>query len=495
MTLRADAIRCAAVRKLATSALGTARLRGAAYADARVIENRVEDVETKNGRVGRLARSGDRGIGVRVLAKGSWGFASTADLSADGVQACAAEAVAIAKASALLAQEPVELAGREAHQATWATPVKVDPFRVAIDRKIGDLLAVDEVLRRQKGVRVAKAYLRCTRKHQVFASTEGALIDQVIVTTGVGYQAVAVSDDEVQVRSYPNSFRGQHMTRGYELVEEMRLLENAPRVAEEAVALLSAPQCPSGARDIVLDGSQLGLQIHESCGHPTELDRVLGTEANYAGRSFLTTEKLGRFRYGSKHVNLVADATSPGGLGTFGYDDEGVPAQRWHLVKEGLFSGYLTSRETAPLVGLTASQGAMRAHSWNRIPLIRMTNISMEPGELSQGELLAGAEGGIYFETNRSWSIDQLRYNFQFGTEVAREIKGGKLGRLYKNATYGGITPEFWASCDGVGEPGLWHLWGTPNCGKGQPGQLAGTGHGASPARFRGVKVGVGYGE
>ncbi len=482
------------MKVLAQRAVDTAHARGATYADCRVVTTRSEDIETKNGRVGRLGRREDAGVGVRVVARGAWGFASTSAMSPQAVDACAAEAVAIAEASALLRSQPVVLAGREGHRDSWRTPVRIDPFGVPIERKIDDLMAMDAALRRTKEVRVARGFFQCTRKEQVFASTEGALIEQVLLTTGVGCQALAVSDDEVQVRSYPNSFRGQHLSTGYELVEDLPLVEEAARVGDEAAALLKAPQCPSGPRTILLDPSQLGLQVHESCGHPTELDRVLGTEANYAGRSFLTPDKLGRFRYGSPLVNLVADATTDRGLGTFGYDDEGVPAQSWHLVKDGLFVGYLTSRETAPVVGLERSQGAMRAHSWNRIPLVRMVNVSLAPGDTPWADLLNDSDGALYFETNRSWSIDQLRYNFQFGTEVAREVRGGKLGQLYKNATYGGITPEFWAACDAVGDRDSWALYGTPNCGKGQPGQTAGTGHGASPARFRGIQVGVGYG-
>ncbi len=481
------------MKALAQRAVDTAQSKGASYADCRVIHARSEDVETKNGQVGRLDRSTDSGVGVRVLAGGAWGFAATSSMSRAAVDDCAAQAVAIAKASALLRNKPVRLVGREAHTDTWRTPVRIDPFEVPIERKIGDLLGADAILRREKGVKIARGFFRCTRKEQVFASSEGALIDQVLTTTGIGLTAVAVSDDEVQVRSYPNSFRGQHLTRGYELVEELPIEAEAARIAQEAVALLTAPQCPAGARDIILDSSQLGLQIHESCGHPAELDRVLGTEANYAGRSFLTTDKLGRFRYGSPVVNLVADATSPGGLGTFGYDDEGVPAQSWHLVKDGMFVGYLTSRETAPEIGLDRSQGAIRAWSWNRIPLVRMVNVSLAPGATRWDDLLSDSDGAIYFETNRSWSIDQLRYNFQFGTEIAREVKGGKLGKLYKNPTYGGITPEFWAACDAVCDEDSWQMYGTPNCGKGQPGQTAGTGHGASPARFRNIQVGGGY--
>jgi TldD protein len=275
------------------------------------------------------------------------------------------------------------------------------------------------------------------------------------------------------------------------MVRAWNLLENAPRVASEAAALLTAAPCPSGLRDVILDGSQVGLQVHESCGHPTELDRVLGTEANYAGLSFLTLDKLRTLRYGSEHVTLQADAVSPGGLGTFGFDDEGVPAQRWNLVDRGLFTGYLTSRETAGAIGEKSSRGCMRAEGWRNLPLIRMVNVSLMPGTWKLDDLIADTENGIFMDVNRSWSIDQYRYNFQFGTEAGWEIKNGKRGRLLKNPTYQGMTVEFWNSCDAICDRDHWVLWGIPSCGKGQPGQTMGTGHGGAPARFRNVRVGV----
>jgi len=263
------------------------------------------------------------------------------------------------------------------------------------------------------------------------------------------------------------------------------------------VALHRADQCPEGIATVVLDSSQLGLQIHESVGHPIELDRVLGMEANYAGTSFLTTDKLGKLRYGSELVNVVADARPAHGpgLGTFAYDDEGVPAQCTPIITQGQFTGYLSSRETAHAIGAQRSGGTMRAEGWNRLPLIRMTNVSILPGEkpLSFGELLNGTEDGIYMQTNRSWSIDDKRYNFQFGTEIGWEIKGGRLGRMFKNPSYSGITTEFWNSMDAICSKNEWTLWGTPNCGKGQPSQTMGTGHGAAPARFRNIKVGSAY--
>jgi TldD protein len=324
----------------------------------------------------------------------------------------------------------------------------------------------------------------------VFASTEGSYIEQQLVESGAGIEATAVGEDDMQTRSFPNSFGRQQGKAGYECVREQGLVENSRRIADEAVALLRAPPCPSGVTTLILDSTQLALQVHESCGHPIEMDRVLGDEASFAGTSFLTQDKLGAFRFGSPVVNIYADATIPGALGTFGYDDEGVPAQRSPIVKDGIFVGYLTSRETAGLLQ-QRSNGTMRADGWNRIPLIRMTNINLEPGTWALDDLVADTDDGIYMAVNKSWSIDDKRLNFQFGTQMAHEIKHGKLGQMLKNPTYTGITPDFWASCDAICNERHWKVWGLPNCGKGQPVQSAHVGHGTAPARFRNVQVGV----
>lgn len=477
-------------KELAQAAIDAARKAGASYADCRVIRKEYEGVSCRNGVTGTSLNE-DQGFGIRVIAQGAWGFSSSSYLTLKEVEKVAQAAVAIAKASSMTIAQPVKLAPVQAYKAKWTTPFLFDPFKIPLSQKVGLLLEVDELLRKNKAIRVARGHYRAHWEHQVFASTEGSLIEQHLLTTGIGCDVTAVDDNGIQRRSYPNSFRGQFQNKGYELVQEWDLKGNAERLSDEAAALLKAPVCPSGQYDLILGSSQLGLQVHESCGHPIELDRVFGTEANYAGRSFLTTEKLNNFQYGSKHVHLTADATATAGLGTFGYDDEGVPAQKWDIVRDGQFVGYLTSRETAPMVGLKHSQGAMRAAGWNRIPLIRMNNVSLQPKKGRLEDLIADTKRGIYMETNRSWSIDQLRYNFQFGCELAWEIKDGKKVRMLKNPTYQGMTPEFWNSCDAVCGPEEWILWGTPNCGKGQPGQTAATGHGASPARFRNVKVGV----
>ena len=472
-------------------ALNAAQLAGASYADVRIVESRTQFLEVKNRQISALQESGTMGLGVRVLVDGAWGFAASADSSTAEAERCAALATRIARASAKFRIVPIALSPLAPVIARWETPIETDPFQVPLADKIALLVEATGTMQREAQIKVAQGNMQFWEDKKRFASTEGARIEQRIVNSGAGLSAFAVGEDDLQTRSYPNSFGGQYESAGYELVRRLDLPGHAAETASTAAALLSAPVCPAGVTTIILDGTQVSLQLHESCGHPTELDRVLGHEANYAGTSFLTTDHLGKLRYGSDVVSIVTDATTPRGLGTFGFDDEGVPAQRADLVRKGRFSGYLTSRETAPLVGL-ASNGTMRAESWAHIPLVRMTNVNLEPGTWKLADLIADTKDGIHMITNRSWSIDDKRYNFQFGTEVGYEIKNGKRGRLLKNCTYTGITPEFWNRCDAVCDASDWEIWGTPNCGKGQPSQTMRTAQGASSARFRGVQVGVG---
>jgi len=485
------------MRDLCNRALDLARVKGATYADMRIVGRSIEEITVKNGIVQELALNSSQGFGVRVVADGAWGFASSHLLASAEVDRITALAVQIAKASALTRVADVDLGPAEAHVGSYCTPLEIDPFAVPLNDKISLLLETDREARAVKGVAVAESSLTFIRENKTFASTEGSYIEQEVTESGLGLVAIAVGEGEMQQRSYPNSFGRHQGTAGYELVKRWDLAGNARRIGEEVVALLSAPQCPPGVATIILDGPQLALQIHESCGHPIELDRVFGTEAAYAGTSFLTPDKWGAFRYGSDLVNITADAVTPGGLGTFGYDDEGVPAQKTDIVRNGAFVGYLTSRETASQLrrihpdAPARSNGSMRADGWNRIPIIRMTNVSLQPGAWTLENLIADTDDGIYLITNKSWSIDDKRLNFQFGTELAYQIKGGKLGQMLKNATYTGITPQFWGNCDAICRADHWHVWGTPNCGKGQPGQTAHTGHGAAPARFRNVQVGV----
>ena len=475
---------------LAELALNCAQVAGASYADVRLVERLLETVCTRDGRPGGISRDTSRGFGVRVLVDGAWGFASSSRLTEAEVERVVTEAIAIARASRpsqlvpVSLGEPLRLVGR------YETPLREDPFAVPVEEKLATLMAAEAEMRAVPGVRVTSGSIGAQREHKLFASTEGSRIEQVITETGCGIEATAVGASELQTRSYPNSFGRQQATVGYELVRETDLPGNARRIAEEAVALLTAPPCPAGETTLILDPTQLALQIHESIGHAIELDRVMGYEAAYAGTSFLAPAMRDSFEYAAPIVTVTADATLPGGLGTFGWDDEGVPAQRVPIIEQGRFKGFLSCRETAARLGLP-SGGMARADGWGRIPMVRMTNVNLEPGAGSFEDLLADTEDGIYMQTNRSWSIDDKRVNFQFGAQIAWEVKRGKLGRMLKNPTYTGITPRFWAGCDFICGPEAWQIWGTPNCGKGQPLQVAHVGHGASPARFRGVHVGV----
>jgi TldD protein len=464
--------------------------KGVDYADCRYVRRETESIHVSDENVDALSRNLEVGVGIRVLYKGAWGFAATAVVSPAELKRTANLALQIARASAVTKHHPVALAPQEPFVDTYRSDYRKDPFTVPTDDKIDLLLRATKILKNSKKIKNAEAAMAFLRTHKFFVSTEGAQIEQEILESGAGCDAVAFDGKEAKKRSYPNSFGGDYTARGYEFVEEINLLDHADRVREEAVELLTAAPCPETTTTIVICGPQMALQVHESCGHPTELDRVLGTEISLAGGSFMTVDKLNKLNYGSDIVNITADATIPGGLGTFGYDDEGVKAQRTPLIERGLFVGYLTSRETAPVID-QRSNGTMRADGFNRIPLIRMTNINLEPGTWEFEDLIADTKQGIFFDLNKSWSIDDRRLNFQFGGQCAREIKNGKLGQMYKNPVYTGITPEFWNSCDAICNRNHWRVWGIPNCGKGEPMQSMHVAHGAAPARFRNIKVGV----
>ena len=480
------------MKDLIERALDAAQRGGAGYADVRVVERETEGLTVKNGALEAATSNSSAGFGVRVLVDGAWGFSSSSLLDHDEAERITREALEIARASAAAQREPIELDDTPPVTDTYRTPYEEDPFAVGLDDKLRVLMDADEAMARVPGVAIREGSMVAGRERKTFASLAGAWIEQEIVEAGGGIEATAVNDSEMQQRSYPNSFGGQSVTGGFEAVRALALADNAQETAELAVALLDAPQCPSGEMDLILDSTQVALQIHESCGHPTELDRVYGTEASFAGTSFLTTDKLEQLRYGSELVNIDADATALGGLGTFGYDDEGVQAQRAPLIDRGLLVGYLTSRETAPRIG-RRSMGSSRAWLWSNIPLIRMTNINLRHGDAgSLDDLISDTRDGIFMSVNKSWSIDDRRLNFQFGDQAGWLIKNGKRTQLVKNPTYTGITPQFWGSCDAICGPDEWTLWGVPNCGKGEPVQTGHVGHGAAPARFRGVKVGVG---
>jgi TldD protein len=473
----------------AERAVAAALAAGARYADARVVDRRWESMTARDGDVRSLSQSTSAGLGVRALVGSSWGFAAVGDPSGDADARRAGEqAAAIARASAAVPGAPVELLPVPPQRGSWASGCAEDPFAVPLSEK-GDLLTGVTATMRAAGVAVAEALYQAWGTRTAFVSSEGARIGQHVRECGAGMHCLTVGEAETQRRSYP-AFRGQYGTRGWELVREIDLPAHAERIAAEAQELLTAPACPAGETTVLLGGEQVSLQIHESVGHAIELDRILGWEAAYAGTSWLDLRQLGSLRYGSELMTVTIDPTIPGALGSFGYDDEGTPAAPRDAVREGVWVGVLAGRDSAAAAGLDQA-GSVRADGYARLPMVRMTNVGLVPGPHSLEQMVAETDDGIYMEHNRSWSIDDRRLNFQFGCEIGYEVKDGQLGRMVRNPTYTGIGPRFWASMDMLAGGDEWRAWGTPNCGKGQPGQVGHTGHGAAPARFRGVRVGV----
>lgn len=477
------------VERAAEIVLNEARAMGASYADLRSVRISTETVRLANGQPDQIDRGRSAGFAVRVLADGAWGFASAPDLNEKTASALLKEAVAIAKASARLNAVPVSLAAMKSVQGQYTTPFQVNPFEVPLQDKIDFLRELDSALRANTAINETETFMEFRREEKWFYSTEGAAIIQTILHSGAGMVAAARrSRREAGERSFPTS-GGQHVAGGYEVIANFGMREAAPRISEEAVLLLDAPVLPAQETTLILSGDLVSLQIHESIGHPLELDRVFGSERNFSGTSFATPEQRGALQYAAPIVTVYSDPSAPGGLGSYGYDDEGIPARRAALIEKGVLVDYLSSRETASRIGRD-STGAMRAESWGDLPLVRMTNINLEPGSGTLEELIAETDQGVIIETPAAWSIDDRRENFQLGGEVAWEIRGGKRGQIYKGAVYSGNTVTFWNNCDRIGGPAEYRIWGTPNCGKGQPGQNMRTGQGASPARFRNVRVG-----
>jgi len=477
------------VRELLGDLIDSAARR-AEYADARFVRTRAEKLSTRNGALDQLDSDETEGIGVRVRVGGAWGFAAVHGSDRGEAEAALDRALAVAAAQPAATGSP--LAPEPPAVGAWETPVERDPFAVPLEQKLAVLGAIDATMRTVPGVNLTLAQFQARRVEKLFASTEGALCEQRTTECGGGIAAVAADGSESQTRSYPASHGGLVAQAGYEHFLALDLPGAAPRVSEEAVALLRAPACPPGRNTLVLAGEQLGLQVHESVGHAVELDRVLGRELSYAGTSFVQADAIGRLRIGSEQVNVTADAGSLGGLGSYRWDDEGVEARPLPIVRDGVLAGFLSSRETAAEIGLERSGGCMRADGFARQPIVRMTNVNLEPGDAGTLEdLLADTEEGLLIETNRSWSIDNRRLHFQFEGEAAWEIKGGERGRLLRNPSYAGLTPEFWASCDAICSPSEWRLVSLLDCGKGEPGQVMRVSHGSAPARFRDVQVGV----
>ncbi|MFH1625408.1 MAG: TldD/PmbA family protein [Pseudomonadota bacterium] len=488
------------VRLFTEKALHAAESKGAQYADVRVIPFECrEEILVKNGRVEKLDYSETQGFGIRLVCDGAWGFASSSKLDEREIHRQVGRAIDIAKASALTRERPVRLSKEKAvEHGYYKTSIIRDPFEVSLHEKVSLLLEADSAMEKtSKKVKFREGLLKFVKTEKVFASSEGTYITQEIIQSGGGISAKAVEGTEVQTRSYPKR-DGNFAAMGYEFIEGMDIVSHAQRVASEAVQLLKAEDCPEKETSVILYPSQLYLQIHESIGHPIEADRILGSEITYAGGSFITgiLDQLGSYRYASDIVRVVADATQEGAFGTFGYDDEGVPAQRIDIIRDGVLVNLLTSRESVNDLNhrlgknhFKRSNGASRASGWNRIPLIRMTNISLMPGSWVLEDLISDTADGVILDTNVSWSIDDERMNFSFGTEIGWKIKEGKVIRPLKNPMYMGLTPVFWQSCDAICSEAYFGWYGTPSCGKGQPGQAMNVGHGCSPARFRNVNV------
>ena len=471
--------------ELAELALKRVAASGAEYGDIRLVRSTSQSVNGEDRRIASIRDVDDTGFGVRVLYHGGWGFAASSILSLEEVPRVAELAVDIARGSASLASEKVRLVDEPVHRDRVVTASRIDPFAVPLEQKTTLLREVMDYVQRQPEVVRSSAMLWARRDRKLFVSTEGTRLDFDLLAVQGEFTATARHDGRFASRS----FATPHLRTGYELIEAANFLSQAPRIASQAVEKVKAPPVRPGTYDLVLDPEHLSLTMHESCGHPSELDRALGYEANYAGTSFLTTEKRGIFRYGSSCVNLVADNTELDTLAATGYDDDGVSCQKWDIVREGVFVGYCTNREVASKIGDARSTGSNRADSWGSVPIVRIANIGLEPGTASLDDLLADVKRGIYIEGHGSYSIDQRRYNFQFGGDAFWLIENGKRTQMLRDVIYHGITPEFWNSCDAVADRRHRQRYGFITCGKGQPGQSGWMTHAASHARFRRVAV------
>ncbi len=459
------------------------------YADLRVQQIEVERLSSASQKVEPVEKSVSLGFAVRVLRNGSWGFAASSHFDDKEYERIIKVALAIAEASRKVNKLPIELGDLPTSRGSYATPVSHDPFMIPIKEKLGLMADWEELMRKNTAISSTSAFLDFRRETKMFRSTSGSDIQQVLLHTGAGITCgIVKSRRERYERSFPTS-SGQFVSGGFEQIATFKIEENIEKIAAQVVEMQTAMECPSKVTDLVLSPDLASLQIHESIGHPLELDRVFGSERNFSGTSFATADQLNKLKYASDVVNVYSDPTFPGGLATYKYDDDGVTASRAALIEKGVLVGYLSSLETAKRIGM-ASSAAARAEGWGNVPLVRMTNLILEPGDKKFAEMIAEVEDGIYIDGVESWSIDDNRDNFTLGGEVGWEIKNGKLGAMIKAPSYTGNTVQFWNSCDSTGHKDEWTLWGTPNCGKGEPGQNGRTAQGAAYVRFRQVKVG-----
>jgi TldD protein len=474
---------------LADAALASAKKAGASYADIRINRYRVQFIFTRDRRVQNIVNTEDYGFGIRVIVDGTWGFASSSQVTKEEIARVVTQAASIARANRRVNTEPVTLSPVDAYKTTWNTPVAKNPFDIPLQPKLDLLLQIHEEALKVPGASFVSASMQFVNEHKYFASTEGSHIEQSLVRSYPNFSVTSV--DKESGKFYSRRALTSPMGMGYEYIDGYPLLQEAKTAAEEAVAMHKAKPAPAGLKTLILHPSNLWLTIHESVGHPTELDRALGYEANFAGTSFLTTDKLGKFDFGSKMVNLVADKTQERAMATCGYDDDGVKTTRWHLVKDGLFVDYQTTRDQAHLIGQKASHGCSYADSWSSVPFQRMPNVSLEPGakDVSEADIIAATDDGVYVKGDASYSIDHQRYNFQFSGQTFWEVKKGKITTQLRDLAYQSNTPDFWKSCDMLGGKSTYALGGAFSDGKGQPPQSNSVSHGCPIARFSRVNI------
>jgi len=486
-----------ALKELAAFALERARKAGASYADVRINRYRSQTVALRSqpdfstGTINHVPSVSDSetfGFGLRVVAQGSWGFSASPRVTKAEIARAAKEAVDIARANATLRRQPVKLAPVKAQTGVYRTSVARDPFTVPVPEKLALLRAANDEVKKVKGVFSAVSVVSQRAEHRLFASTEGSVLEQHVFQIAPELTATAVEKGR---KTKTRTYRPHAVTAGYEAVERAKLAAEGRRIGEEAVNHLKAPSVKPGKKDLVLLPPHLGLTIHESIGHSTELDRALGYEANFAGTSFLTPDKLGKFRVGAEIINFRGDRTRPESLSTCGWDDDGVATSEFPILDKGIFVGYQTIRDQAHLVGAEASTGCCYADSYASIPFQRMPNVWLVPSSqpVTLTQLVAGVDDGVLIDGRGSYSIDQQRYNFQFGGDAFWEIKHGKLGGMIADVAYQSRTPDFWQACDGLGGQDTWQNVGLNADGKGQPQQLNAMSHGCPPARFRGINV------
>jgi TldD protein len=477
------------LEELANVALQAARDAGASYADIRIADYRRQRLRTREAKVENISDNEDRGFGVRVIADGAWGFAASASVEKDELARVAQRAVEIAKINAKLVTSKLRLAAVKAYRDVWDTPIEKDPFGVRLKDKADLLLAINAEALKNPRVSFCSSSMDFVREHKFFASTEGSYIEQTLHRCNPNFRVTSV--DQKSGRFENRNSYSDPQGRGYEYLEKYPWFEDVRQAGEDVVEKLAAPSVKAGKRDLILHPTHLWLTIHESIGHPTELDRALGLEANFAGTSFLTTEKMGSFQIGSKIVNFEGEKTAPGSLATCGYDDDGVKTRSWPMVKDGVFIDYQTTREQAGWISHEESHGTCYAQSWKDVPFQRMPNINLVPGEkaLTLDQLIADTEDGILIKGRGSYSIDHQRYNFQFGGQTYYEIKKGQVKGMLRDVAYQARTPDFWNACDAICDKSEYYVGGSFYDGKGEPGQVNAVSHGCSPARFRQINI------